>query len=60
VATSTVYAGLGALLGDPRVSWSLLGDLLPTAVLYDLVLTPFVVWAVLEIARRVEPEPVRW
>ncbi len=37
------YAVVGALVGDPRVSWQLLVRGLPASVLYDVVLAPFVV-----------------
>ncbi len=57
VASVAGYALLGLLLGDPRVTWSALGHSLPTAVLYDVLLTPFVVPFVMSLARRVEPEP---
>lgn len=56
-ATVLLYAGLGWLLGDPRVTLPALGRVLPTAVLYDVLLTPFVVPVVMALARRVEPEP---
>ncbi|MCU0266132.1 MAG: rod shape-determining protein MreD [Actinomycetia bacterium] len=52
-----LYAGLGWLLGDPRVTLAAVARTLPTAVLYDVLLTPFVVPAVMALARRVEPEP---
>ncbi|MDP9417074.1 MAG: rod shape-determining protein MreD, partial [Actinomycetota bacterium] len=56
-AAMLLFAGVGALLGDPRVRWPLVADLLPTAVLYALVLSPFVVPGVLAIARRLGPDP---
>jgi rod shape-determining protein MreD len=49
------YAATGALIGDPRVTWENVVRTLPFAVLYDLLLTPFVVPAVMGLARRVEP-----
>lgn len=52
-----LYAGLGALLGDVRVSWQAVARLLPSSVLYDVVLTPFVVSGVIALARRVEADP---
>jgi rod shape-determining protein MreD len=36
-------AGLGRVFGDPHVTWSAIAHLLPAAVLYDVLLTPFVV-----------------
>lgn len=46
-----LHTGLGMLLGDPRVTWSLAFRLLPTAVLYDVALAPLVVPAVTSLAR---------
>ena len=53
-----LYAGLGALMDDPNVTLARpSGALLPTAVVYDVVLSAFVVPGVLAVAGRVEPEP---
>jgi rod shape-determining protein MreD len=51
-----LYAGLGALMDDHHVTWSAVSRLLPTAVLYDVVLSAFALPAVLAVARRAEPE----
>ena len=51
-----LYAGLGAVLDDPNVTWAAVNRLLPTAVLYDVVLSAFAVPAILALARRAEPE----
>lgn len=51
-----LYAGLGVLISDPQVTWPAVSELVPTAVLYAVVLSPFVVAAVLALVRRVEPE----
>jgi rod shape-determining protein MreD len=51
-----LYAGLGALLEDPNVTWSAVTRLLPTAVVYDVVLSAFAVPAVLALSGRLEPE----
>lgn len=51
-----LYAGLGALLDDPDVTWSAVSGLLPTAVVYDVVLSAFAVPAVLALSGRLEPE----
>lgn len=56
-ASVLMYAGLGALMDDPNVTWPAVRDLLPTAVVYDVVLSAFVVPAVLAMARRAEPDP---
>ena len=53
-----LYAGLGALLDDPNVTWSAVTGLLPTAVVYDVVLSAFAVPAVLAMSSRLEPEGV--
>ena len=51
-----LFAGLGALLDDPDVTWSAVSGLLPTAVVYDVVLSAFAVPAVLALSGRLEPE----
>ena len=51
-----LYAALGALLDDPNVTWSAVTGLLPTAVVYDAVLSAFAVPAVLALSGRLEPE----
>lgn len=53
------YAALGALLGDVRITAGAFGRTLPSSVLYDVVLTPFVVPLVGAVARRLEPDPSR-
>jgi rod shape-determining protein MreD len=58
VASATVvllFAGVGALLGDPRVDASRVARSLSATVLYDVVLAPFVVPLVSGAARRAEP-----
>ena len=54
-----LYAGLGALMDDPNVTWPAVNRLLPTAVVYDVVLAAFALPAILAIARRVHGEPQR-
>lgn len=53
-----LYAGLGALMDDSHVTWVAVTGLLPTAVLYDLVLSAFAIPAILAMVRRTEPEGV--
>lgn len=53
-----LYAGLGALLSDPRVSWSAVGSALPAAVGYDVLMAPFVLPAVSALGRRRDHTPV--
>ncbi len=57
-ATVLVYTGLGQIVGDVAVTAGSLTKLLASAVLYDTLLSPFVVPGVMALARRVaEPEP---
>jgi rod shape-determining protein MreD len=57
-ASVLLYAALGALTDDIHVTWRAVSEVLPTAVLYDVVLSPFVVPAVLVMVDRVEPDPL--
>jgi rod shape-determining protein MreD len=57
-ASVLLYAGLGALLDDPHVTWPAVSEILPTAVLYCVVLSAFVVPAVLRLSDRFEPDPL--
>jgi hypothetical protein len=41
VAAETLRAGLGLLLSDPDMTASAVGHVLPAAIVYDLLLTPF-------------------
>ena len=50
-----VFAGVGALLGDVRVSATSVADSLTATILYDVILAPFVVPLVSGAARRAEP-----
>ena len=54
-AAVIAYAGIGALLGDERVTISALRSSLAATVIYDVVLAPFVVPAVSGAARRADP-----
>jgi len=49
------YAGVGALLGDERITLVALRNALLAAVIYDVVLAPFIVPVVSGAARRAEP-----
>ena len=55
-ASVLMYAGLGALIDDPSVTWGAVSRLLPSAVVYDVVLSAFALPAVLAVATRAEPE----
>lgn len=54
-ASVLAFAGVGALLGDARVTASTVGHTLLAGVIYDVVLAPFIVPLVSGAARRVEP-----
>jgi rod shape-determining protein MreD len=54
LAGSVLYSAVGAMLGDPRASWLVVSHILPLQVLYDVIVSPFVVWAVLRFSRRAE------
>ncbi len=56
LAGSLLYALMGMMLGDPRASWAVVSHLLPLQVLYDVIASPFVVWAVLRLTGRLERE----
>jgi len=51
-----LYAGLGALMDDTSITWAAVSRLLPTAVVYDVVLSAFAIPAILMLVRRTEPE----
>jgi rod shape-determining protein MreD len=53
-AGSVLYALVGAMLGDPRARWPVLSHVLPLQIFYDIVASPFVVWAVLRLTGRAE------
>jgi rod shape-determining protein MreD len=46
VLGETLLALLGVMLSDPRVTWSAIRNVLPAAVAYDVLLCPFVLYAV--------------
>ncbi|MFG2513018.1 rod shape-determining protein MreD [Streptomyces sp. NPDC048584] len=58
VGSTLLYAGVGALVGDTAARHVGLSGLLFTAALYDLLLAPFVVPAVMALARRAENDPL--
>lgn len=63
VATAAVgifTAGFSHLLGDPRVSWSVLAADLPLVALYDVLLTPFVFSAIAALTRRTDSSAREW
>jgi rod shape-determining protein MreD len=58
-AAVLLYAGLGALLGDPRIAGRPVARSLVLTSLYDVVLTPFVFAAVTALRSRAEVGGVR-
>ncbi|MFI6521085.1 rod shape-determining protein MreD [Spirillospora sp. NPDC050679] len=54
LAGTVLYAATGMMLGDPRASWTIVSRMVPLQVLYDVIASPFVVWAVLRANRRYE------
>lgn len=58
VAAVVLFAGVGALLGDARISATTVAHALIGTVIYDVVLAPFIVPLVSGAARRVEPAGV--
>ena len=58
-SATLLYAGLGFVIGDTSATWDMVIGVLPSAVLYDVILTPFVMLAVAGLARRVAVDPLR-
>ncbi|WP_433335469.1 rod shape-determining protein MreD [Spirillospora sp. CA-294931] len=54
LAGTMLYAATGMMLGDPRANWTVVSRIVPLQVLYDVIASPFVVWAVLRASRRFE------
>ena len=58
IGSTLLYAGVGALVGDTAARHVGLPGLLFSAALYDLLLAPFVVPAVMWLARRCDNDPL--
>jgi rod shape-determining protein MreD len=56
---TSLFALSGLLLGDPGVTAGAVAQVVPAAILYDLLLMPVVVPIVLVVMRRLEPVAVR-
>lgn len=52
-----LFAGVGLLFGDPRVTGDIVTSTLVSSVLYDLLLAPFVIPGVMALARRTSLNP---
>lgn len=57
---TSLFALSGLVLRDPGVSIDAVVQVLPVAVVYDLLLMPFVVPVVLAVMRRLEPVAARF
>ncbi|RAY10708.1 rod shape-determining protein MreD [Actinomadura craniellae] len=53
LAGTLLYAGVGMMIGDPRSALVILLRVVPVQVLYDVLASPFVIWAVLRVTGRV-------
>ncbi|GAA2440510.1 rod shape-determining protein MreD [Streptomyces macrosporus] len=58
LSSTLLYAGVGALVGDTAARHVGLGGLLLTATVYDLLLAPFTVPAIMALARRTQHDPL--
>jgi rod shape-determining protein MreD len=71
-AGEALQAGLGRLSGDPQVTWQAVREVLPTSVVYDAILSPFVLYLLMrlliwaeelgpgsQLAQTVSPEQAR-
>lgn len=57
---TSVFALSGMVLGDPTVPVGETLSVIPTAVLYDVLLTPFVLPLMMRLFRRLEPHQVAY
>jgi rod shape-determining protein MreD len=46
---ATLHAVLGVMLSDPEVTWAAVRHVLPPSLIYDVVLSPFVLYAVVRL-----------
>jgi rod shape-determining protein MreD len=46
-AGEALYAAVGVVVSDPQVTWSVVRQVLPSAVIYDVAVTPFLLYGVL-------------
>jgi rod shape-determining protein MreD len=64
VCGEALLALLGVMLSDPRVTWPAITHVLPAAVVWDVLLCPFVLYAVAAalrpVSRRSEKRPAGW
>lgn len=55
VGGCVLYAMIGGLLDDPRITWASVRHVLPLAALYNVLISPFVLYFVFRLSRRFEP-----
>ena len=46
---AALHAALGVLLSDPEVTWPAVRHVLPPSLIYDVILSPFVLYAVVRL-----------
>jgi rod shape-determining protein MreD len=51
VGGAALYAAVGMILGDPRITWPAMRHVLPPSVIYDVLLSPFVLYGMMRAAR---------
>jgi rod shape-determining protein MreD len=47
---AVLHAALGVMLSDPEVTWSAVRHVLPPSVVYDVILSPFVLYGVVRLS----------
>jgi rod shape-determining protein MreD len=47
---AALHAGLGIMLSDPQVTWSAVRHVLPPSLVYDVILSPFVLYGVVRLS----------
>jgi rod shape-determining protein MreD len=50
-AGEALYALIGLAVSDPQVSWAAVRQVLPSAIIYDVAGTPFVMFAIVRLVR---------
>lgn len=55
-----LYTVFGVVFSDPRITGAALSRVLPVSVLYDVILSPFVLYVVAAFIDRADPERLGW
>jgi rod shape-determining protein MreD len=53
-AGEALYAGIGLAISDPQITWASVRQVLPASVIYDVALSPFVLYLVMRAVRLVD------